>query len=336
MEVADLNFQYPSELIATEPRRPSRVLLSHPGFSPEEISIAKLLSQIPAGDVLVVNDTKVIPTRVWSKAGDEVLFIRDLFDEARGEEWEVLFKARDYKLGQRIEFPGDLEAELTQKSLPQRLKVHGSIDHAYFEKFGEPALPPYIQVARDERHSRKEDLGWYQTKWAEHAGSIAAPTASLHFSKKDLADLEARGVKVCKLTLHVGPGTFLPIKVQTLTEHHMHSELVNIPRETLNAIQNRQVWALGTTATRALESWAAGQLEETEFGFSGPTNLFIHRPEQFKVVNHLLTNFHQPQSTLLALVMAFAGIERVKTAYEFAVKNQFRLFSYGDLSVWTK
>lgn len=295
--------------------------------------MASLLEKIPAGDVLVINDTKVLPVRVWSMKGDEVLFVRP----HQAGEWEVLFLARDYKLNDELEFPGGHRARLTAKGLPQRLTFERELSQNFFLEFGEPALPPYIQAARGDRHARREDREWYQTKWAEHPGSSAAPTASLHFSLDDLATLRQKGVILAPLTLHVGLGTFLPIKSAELSAHAMHSEDILIPRDTMAAVENaRHVWALGTTVTRALEAQAKGHLQETEAGFVGDTRLFISPGFEFQVVDRLLTNFHQPRSTLLALVMAFAGESRVRESYVWAMERRFRLFSYGDLSAWSR
>ena len=333
MKTAELDFFYPPELVATEPLRPSRVLFSQGEASPIEISVVSLLEKIPAGDVLVINDTKVLPVRVWSLKGDEVLFTRRLSDC----EWEVLFLARDYKINDVLEFSGGWSARLTAKGLPQKLTFDRELSSGFFTEFGEPALPPYIQAARGRRHAQLEDRKWYQTAWAKTPGSSAAPTASLHFSKEDLETLRARGVSVAPITLHVGLGTFLPVKSENLNEHAMHAEEVFIPKGSIEKVNRaKNVWALGTTCARALEAQALGHLREVEEGFHGETKLFIMPGFQFQVVDRLLTNFHQPRSTLLALVMAFAGRSRVCQNYEWAIQNRFRLFSYGDLSAWMR
>lgn len=333
MLTSELDFSYPPELVATEPLRPSRVLFSEVSSAPQEISISALLEKVSPGDVLVINDSKVLPVRVWSLKGDEVLFVRRQNDF----EWEVLFLARDYKLNDVLEFPGGWSAQLIAKGLPQKLKFNREISQPFFSEFGEPALPPYIQAARGDRHARAEDRQWYQTQWAEQPGSSAAPTASLHFSNDDLNRLRARGVDVAQVTLHVGLGTFLPIKTENLKEHAMHGEEVFIPHATMESVKKaNHVWALGTTCMRSLEAQALGHLQETEQGFHGETKLFITPGFEFKTVDRLLTNFHQPRSTLLALVMAFAGESRVREAYQWAVENRFRLFSYGDLSAWMR
>lgn len=340
MLLSDLDYSYPPELIALKPSTESRVMLSKNG-QVSEISKAQTLELMVPGDLLVINNTKVIPARVFAKNELEILFIR----AKEPNIWEVLFPARETKIGDAIDLPGDLKIELIQKGLPQKVKLSREIDATYFEQHGELALPPYIQQQRASRHNQAEDSQWYQTAWASQIGSTAAPTASLHFRNEDLAQLRAKGVEVCELTLHVGPGTFLPVKVEKLNEHQMHEEWVSIPEETLKKIRltkarGQKVWALGTTVTRALESWSNSLLQENAsekgLGVSGMSRLFIYPPYEFKVVDALLTNFHQPRSTLIALVGAFAGLDQVKAAYQWAIERRFRLFSYGDLSVWIK
>lgn len=336
MKLSDLKFNYPENLVATAPQAEHRVMFVFPNQEPVELSKRELLDQIPTGDLVVINDTKVEKRRVFS-GSTEILFVEDLGEN----QWMVLFPARGFKLNQQITLPGGVTATLVKKGLPQKLELSKSIDSSYFENFGEPALPPYIQKARGERHSKKEDQTWYQTAWAEKWGSVAAPTASLHFDKEDFEFLKNKGVKVVSITLHVGLGTFLPVKTENLDEHQMHSEKVMIPINTLQSIHaakqsGQKVWALGTTVCRALESQALNLLTQTPEGFIGETRLFIRPGFEFKYVDRLMTNFHQPESTLLALVAGFAGLERVKSCYQWAFNQGFRLFSYGDLSVWSK
>jgi S-adenosylmethionine:tRNA ribosyltransferase-isomerase len=339
MKITDLDFAYPERLVGTKPQNPTRVMdvnLS-PGQGPKEITLQQLLEQIPAGDVLVINNTKVLKRRIF--AGElEILFL----SQKSEREWEVLFPSRKLKIGEIIALPGDLTMTLRQKGRPQVVELSAVVDESYFAEHGELPLPPYIQKARDQRHTVANDETWYQTAWAEKPGSFAAPTASLHFDDKALGRLKERGVKVLELTLHVGLGTFLPVTADDLDQHDMHEEYAEISADVWSEIQRaksagRRVWALGTTATRALESAAGGWLApRQEGGFSGFTKILIQPPYQFKIVDCLLTNFHQPQSTLLALVAAFAGLEKVKACYLWAIERDFRLFSYGDLSVWQK
>lgn len=329
MQLSDLDFDYPPELVATEPRRPSRIAFFGP--EPEEMDMPSLLERFQAGDILVLNESEVIPARVFSREGAEILFL-----ESEGEEWQVLFPSRDYKVGDSLELPDDVTLTLVAKGLPQKVRPSRPLTHEYFAQHGDVALPPYIQEARGERRNRSEDRKWYQTAWAREPGSVAAPTASLHFSQSDLEKLEAKGVSIHKLTLHVGAGTFLPIRTQNLDEHVMHAERVRIPEATREALVKRKgrVWALGTTVTRALEAYARGEFDANG---EGSTRLFIRPGFDFQIVDVLMTNFHQPRSTLLSLVAAFAGdLERVKRGYAWAIERKFRLFSYGDLSVWTK
>jgi len=337
MQLSLLDYTYPEHLVAQKPERPSRQLcVDSDGV--REISRSQLLELFSPGDVLVLNQTRVEKRRLFAE-NREILFLRP---DAEGLTWEVLFQSRDLKVGQSLNLPGDIQMTLEQKGRPQKVRLSRALSEEDFAKHGELPLPPYIQKARGERHARAEDASWYQTAWAVDPGSLACPTASLHFSSDDLAQIEARGVQICKLTLHVGLGTFLPVVVEDLKDHEMHVEEVRIPRATWESVQNahregKKVWALGTTVTRALESAALGLLPcEGSGDFSGPTQLLIQPGFEFQIVDRLLTNFHQPRSTLLALVAAFAGLARVREAYQIAIEMQFRLFSYGDLSIWTR
>ena len=337
MQLSDLDYLYPPTAVATEPTRPTRVAFHDGTGEPREMNLAALIDQFAAGDLLVINDTRVRPARIFTEDNLEILFLRQL-DE---HQWEVLFPSRGLDVGAKLALPGGVTAHLAAKGLPQRLSIEPALSPEYFDRHGEVALPPYIQAARGERRGRAGDLDWYQTAWAEKLGSVAAPTASLHFSNDDLATLTKRGVDVRRITLHVGAGTFLPVRTENLTEHRMHGEFVEVPREVAAAVRatrgrGGRVWALGTTVTRALESVANGLLEETERGFVGETKLFIHPPYAYRSVDALLTNFHQPRSTLLALVAAFAGLSEVKRTYAWAIARGFKLFSYGDLSAWIK
>jgi S-adenosylmethionine:tRNA ribosyltransferase-isomerase len=337
MKLSDLDFEYSEHLVATSPQRPSRVLLVGTDKM-EELPFAKVFELFQRGDLLVINDTKVEPRRVFGKtsAGDdvEVLFVEKESDDI----WQVLLPTRLLRKDPKFELPDGVSAELVTGGRPQLLKVSRSLDAGYFFKNGEMPLPPYIQKARDQRHTQDGDRNWYQTEWAKESGSSAAPTASLHFSLKDLEKFRSNGVQVSTLTLHVGLGTYLPVTVDDLNHHTMHEESVFIPKSLIQELRpGRNVWALGTTVARALESYALGMLSQDKEGnFSGTTKLLIQEGFEWKVVNRLLTNFHQPQSTLLALVCGFAGKKRVLEAYKYAIEKGFRLFSYGDLSIWIK
>ncbi len=342
MKTLDFDYQFPEQLIATEPQRTFRALMQLLGdrsSEPYEENKPQLLNHLKAGDVLVINDTKVERRRVTTEKGLEILFLAAL--DATHKSWQVLCPARELKDGEKIALPGGVTAELKARGLPQSLEVDQPINEQYFTQYGELALPPYIQKARGERKNRAEEDQWYQTAWARYSGSQAAPTASLHFTKDDMIYLTRRGVIVAPLTLHVGMGTFLPVKTENLEDHQMHSEFVHIPSTTIEQFiaakrSGQKVWAMGTTVARALESWALGQIPETFGGCSGETKLFIKPGHRFEVVDTLLTNFHQPKSTLLALVCAFAGRETVMKAYQWAIMKRFKLFSYGHLTAWVK
>lgn len=341
MQRSDLEFTYPEELVALEPVRAFRALLCQNSKPFTELKTkADLFNLFLPGDLLLINSTQVVPRRVFTLT-HEILFL----EEKGPLLWEVLFQAKDLALGAQVDLPGGRRMILEKKGLPQLVRLTEPLADDYFFTFGQPALPPYIQRLRKERQARPEDHKWYQTEWAEKPGSVAAPTASLHFSAQDLELLAGRGVEVLPLTLHVGAGTFLPIKSEKLADHQMHAEWVHVPLTTAAALKRAQqnksrtnrIWALGTTATRAAEAWASGALTENAHGdYQGHTNLFIQPGYEFQMVQGLLTNFHQPGSTLLALVAAFAGLKRVREAYEYAISQRFALFSYGDLSVWTK
>ncbi len=337
MKVTDLYFDFPEKLIAQFPVRPSRVMLVDEVGGVEELSFKILLECFLPGDVLVINNTQVLKRRVFS--GDlEILFLRqiDSFD------WEVLFPSKKIKIGSILELPGGVVLTLIEKGRPQRVRLSCEVDETYFQKVAELPLPPYIQKARSDRHTILADENWYQTAWASCPGSFAAPTASLHFSLEDMDYLKKKGVHVCEITLHVGLGTFLPVTATDLDDHKMHEEFVEISSEVWTQIQvskraGSKIWALGTTTSRSLESAACGLLNGScESGYCGFTKLLIQPGFEFKVVDRLLTNFHQPQSTLLALVAAFTSLDSVKSCYKWAIARDFRLFSYGDLTCWIK
>lgn len=333
MRTSDLEYSYPEELVAQSPSAAHRTLYipaaAHEPF--RELHHYEIIELFRPGDALVINQTQVENRRLFAgKNGDlEVLFARSLSEL----EWEVLFPARDLKVGDQVSMPEGYSFTLVAKGLPQKIRLSKKLPSDYFQRHAELALPPYIQKARQERHASPNDQNWYQTAWAKYPGSSAAPTASLHFGLSDLEALTARQVHVLPLTLHVGLGTFLPIKVQNLDQHQMHEEEFAIPAETVERLrkvksQGGRIWALGTTVVRALETFAIAH------GGVRQTSIFIRPGHKFQMVDRLLTNFHQPQSTLLALVMAFASTDRVRAAYQFAIENKFRLFSYGDLSIW--
>lgn len=343
MKTSDFNYSYDPSQVAVEPSDDFRTMLSTADGC-QELQKEEIFELFNSGDVLVLNDSKVVKRRVFSEEGFEILFLKDLgvCPDQEGFLWEVLFPASRLKKNQSLTLPDGVSFKLYKKGLPQTVLVSKQLDAFYFEAHGEMALPPYIQKARDERHNSKEDDRWYQTAWAKESGSCAAPTASLHFTQEDLDQLKEKGVEVCYVTLHVGLGTFLPVKSESLLEHKMHHEEVFIDAQTVATIngakaKGQRVFGLGTTVTRTLEAWKKDHFQQNQDGsLQGATDLFIYPGFDFQVVDVLMTNFHQPESTLLALVSGFAGYERVMEHYKWAVQNKFRLFSYGDFSIWMK
>lgn len=330
LKLNELKYDYPEDLIATEPSRPSRVMWVE-NNQPREMTVPELLEKIPAADVLVINNTRVLKRRLFSLNETEILFL----DQINENSWKVLFPSKKLKVGDIVDLPRGFKMKLLEKGRPQVVEVIPSITEKDFAEMAELPLPPYIQKAREARHNVTADESWYQTAWAEKPGSMAAPTASLHFSQKDIQSLKDRGVKVVELTLHVGLGTFLPVTVEDLNEHVMHSEKYEISKENWQQITDakknaRKIWTLGTTTTRVVESIArTGEL-------FGETDILLQVGSEFKIVDRLLTNFHQPESTLLALVAGYSDLETVKRCYAWAIERRFKLFSYGDLSVWNK
>lgn len=328
-------YDFPESLIAQTPVYPPRVLKKLPHQSAQEISFDELFNVFQPNDLLVINTTKVLPRRVFFENFD-ILFL-----ETQNEmEWSVLFAAKKFKVGEIIKLPGGAQLTLKAKGRPQIVVANKPLNADYFEQYGHFALPPYIQSARGVATPMDQDKLWYQTSWAEKPGSLAAPTASLHFKPNDIEKIKSK-IPIAEVTLHVGLGTFLPITSENLSEHQMHNEYVEIEKSTIEQInkckQNGgRVWTLGTTSLRSLEAFARGHLQEYDNHFAGQTDLFLKPGDEFKIVSGLLTNFHQPGSTLIALVSAFASLKDVKETYSFAIENKFRFFSYGDLSVWTR
>ncbi len=336
MKLSELDYEYPEKLVGTEPNYPPRVILvERQQRRASEISFSALVDLIPSNAVMVINNTQVLRRRIF--ANDlEILFLKKI----NQTEWEVLFPSKKFAVGSVIDLPGSIQLKLKIKGRPQVVELNCEINEEYFQKYGELPLPPYIQKARDERHTRDVDDSWYQTRWAKVAGSFAAPTASLHFQTTDLKKLKQKGIQIVELTLHVGLGTFLPVQVEDLSNHIMHAEMIEIPAHTWQIVQQAKtkgqpIWSLGTTVTRALESAALGMLKtESNGNLVGESKLLIQPGFKYQIIDVLMTNFHQPQSTLLALVAAFADLDLVKESYQWAMQKQFRLFSYGDFSIW--
>jgi len=333
VDVDELDYELPEELIAQAPlpeRDASRLLLVDEGVAHHHVR--ELPALLPPA-LIVVNDTRVLPARLLGKKPSggkaELLLVERLRSEAGAEVWRALGKAsKGLRAGHAVLLDG-LRAEVLRRDEGGTLEVRLEAPDvgAAIERLGAMPLPPYI--AREVEPSDRER---YQTVFAEEPGAVAAPTAGLHFSERLLAELDAAGHRLSRVTLHVGPGTFRPIKSSSLEEHPMHEERYEVPETTAAAIdearrEGRPVLAVGTTVTRTLEAAADG--DRVRVG-PGRTRLFIRPPYAPKVVDHLLTNFHLPRSTLLALVMALAGVSETRAAYAEAVRARYRFFSYGD------
>ncbi len=338
MRVDAFDFELPKQLIAdhpAEPRDAARLLVV--GSALEDRQMLDLPRLLRRGDLLVVNDTRVIPARLLGERGAariEVTLHRDLGDG----NWRAFAKgAKRLKPGDHLVFGADFAAEVTAKhsegDIGLRFAVTGERFRAALARFGSMPLPPYIKRAGGGDARDRQD---YQTIFAVHEGAIAAPTAGLHFTPRLLAALDAAGIERATVTLHVGAGTFLPVKAEDTRDHKMHSEWGFIAAETaerINAARARggRIVPIGTTSLRLLESAAAadGRLRP----FAGETSLFITPDYRFRAIDLLLTNFHLPRSTLFMLVAAFAGLERMKRAYAHAIAAQYRFFSYGDATL---
>jgi S-adenosylmethionine:tRNA ribosyltransferase-isomerase len=341
--IEDLDYRLPTELIAQHPlpeRDVSRLLVvDRRAGTFRDATFRTLPELLTTGDVLVVNDTRVVPAKFSARrsTGGRVsgLFLR----EAGDRRWEVLLtRTGRLRCGERLRLEsrwGDDALELMSHQGGGRWTARLCSDEstsAVLERAGRTPLPPYIRREDEDLSVDAEDRERYQTVFAERCGAVAAPTASLHFTEEVLGRLEAAGVSRASLTLHVGPGTFAPITGGSLNDHPMHEEWYEIAGDSAAAIEGcrsrgGRVVAAGTTTVRALETCAReGRLRPA----SGWTDLFIKPPFDFRMVDVLLTNFHLPRSTLLALVMAFAGVELTRAAYAHATKREYRFYSYGD------
>lgn len=340
MQLTDFDFLLPDELIAQVPaaqRDASRLLcLDRPSATVESREFADILEYFQPGDVLVVNDTRVIPARLLGhkQTGGkvEIFLVRQYSKEAQAEEWLCLTKSsKPLRIGTVVNFTPDFSAEVMEEmEAPyRRVRFHCSGDFMQkVEEVGHLPLPPYIK--REDSHA---DHSRYQTVFAREKGAVAAPTAGLHFTEQILQQLTYSGVEILSLTLHVGLGTFLPVRVDDIRQHKMHAELFSIPDVTANRVnltrkEGRRVFALGTTSARALET--AATADGLLLAGSGDSEIFIYPGYRFKIVDALITNFHLPKSTLLMLVSAFAGRDFILSAYQRAVEERFRFFSYGD------
>lgn len=337
MNTADFDFHLPEELIAQTPlekRDASRLLIvNHETGQMEDTHFDAIIDQLNPGDALVMNDTRVLPARLHGEKPEtgghvELLLLKNI----AGDDWEVLAKpAKRLKVGAAISF-GD--GRLTATVL-EELEHGGRIVRFHYqgiflevlESLGEMPLPPYI-------HEKLKDRERYQTVYAKENGSAAAPTAGLHFTKELLAQIEAKGVQLVYLTLHVGLGTFRPVSVDNVDEHEMHSEFYTLSEEAANTLRQvkangKRVIAVGTTSIRTLETIGSKFNGEIKAD-SGWTNIFIKPGYDWKIVDAFSTNFHLPKSTLVMLVSAFAGRELVLSAYQHAIDEKYRFFSFGD------
>lgn len=335
MKTSDFFYNLPENLIAQtplEPRDSSRLMVLH---KDSDVIVHKhfydIIDYLEEGDCLIVNDSRVIPARIYGVKDDtgakiEFLLLRQI----DGNRWETLVKpGRKAKVGARFTFgDGLLKAEVLEVTDDGNRIVDLSCEdniYATLDKIGQMPLPPYIT-------EKLEDQERYQTVYSNELGSAAAPTAGLHFTNELLERIKAKGVKIGHVTLHVGLGTFRPVKVDDVTKHKMHSEHYELPQETVDLIKatkaaGKRVIAVGTTSCRTLESVAAmGEIKACD----GFTDIFIYPGFEFKVLDGLITNFHLPESTLIMLVSAFYGYDKTMKAYDTAVKEQYRFFSFGD------
>ncbi len=340
MKVADFDYDLPQEMIAQEPIEPrhhSRLMVVN--INDNEILHQRfddLIKYLNPNDVLVINESRVIPARlrgkrVGTQARIELLLLRPLTEN----KWEVLVKpGRKAKVGTRLDFGPELEAIVLDETGFGGRVVEFSFKGNFYEilaLLGETPLPPYITTKLEEKER-------YQTVYAKEEGSVAAPTAGLHFTTQLMERIKTLGVKIAPIVLHVGLATFRPVKVETVEDHKMHSEFYSLSRTSAHVINEckktgGRVIAVGTTVVRVLETLA--QFNRVEAG-SGWTNIFIYPGFEFKLVDGLITNFHLPKSSLLMLVAAFAGHDLTKQAYQTAVDNNYRFFSFGDAMLLQK
>ena len=344
MKLSNFDFDLPKDLLAEYPaehRDESRLMVVHRDSGKIEHKMFKdLIDYFDEGDVMVLNNTKVFPARLFGNkektgARIEVFLLRELNQEQRL--WDVLVDpARKIRIGNKLYFGDDdsLVAEVIDNTTSRGRTLRFLYDGSYMEfrkklrELGETPLPKYIR-----REVEPEDEERYQTIYAKHEGAVAAPTAGLHFSKHLLKRLEIKGIDFAELTLHIGLGTFNPVEVEDLSKHKMDSEEVVISQEAVDRVNNaklqkRKVCSVGTTVMRALESSVSS--EGLLNPYEGWTNKFIFPPYDFSIADAMVTNFHLPKSTLLMMISAFAAHDLITEAYELAVKEKYRFYSYGD------
>ena len=344
MKLSNFNFNLPPELLAEHPaenRDESRLMVIHRSTNTIEHKLFKdIINYFGDGDVMILNNTKVFPARMYGNkektgARIEVFLLRELNAEQRL--WDVLVDpARKIRIGNKLYFGDDdsLVAEVIDNTTSRGRTLRFLFDGSYTEfrqklkDLGETPIPKYIT-----RPVEEEDEERYQTIYAKHEGAVAAPTAGLHFSKHLLKRLEIKGVNFAELTLHVGLGTFNPVEVEDLSKHKMDSEELIISQEACDTVnkaiaEKKKVCCIGTTSMRGIESSVSS--ERTLNPYVGWTNKFIFPPYDFSIANCMVTNFHTPKSTLLMMISAFCGHDLMKKAYEEAVKEKYRFYSYGD------
>lgn len=335
MNLSDFDYNLPEELIAQTPlnkRDQSKLLVLDKNNG--DIKHAKfydILDMLHIGDVLVLNDTKVIPARLIGRKEEtgaviELLLLKELGNDS----WECLARpAKRLKVGTIVSFSDELKAEVIQKldeGLVHVKLIYQGILMEILDRLGEMPLPPYI-------HEKLNDKERYQTVYAKNVGSAAAPTAGLHFTEELLEALKNKGIEILFVTLHVGLGTFRPVEVENVLEHTMHSEYYQMSKDVADKLnkakmEKRKIYAVGTTSTRVLET--ISHKYESFQECSGNTDIFIYPGFQFKAIDGLITNFHLPKSTLLMLVSALASRGKILAAYQEAIKNNYRFFSFGD------
>ena len=336
MKTDDFDYYLPEELIAQVPlenREESRLLVLN-GYTgeKEDKKFYDIVDYLKEGDVLVLNDTKVLPARmigIKEKTGAviEVLLLKNI----NGDNWQCLVKpAKRVSIGTVVSFgDGTLKARCTgvgEEGIREFEFIYDGIFYEIIDKLGTMPLPPYIKT-------KLEDQSRYQTVYAKNVGSAAAPTAGLHFTKELLKKIEDKGVTICNVTLHVGLGTFRPVNVEDVTKHKMHSEFYSMTKEVADILtkakkDNKNIIAVGTTTTRTLETIMSKYKEFKEC--SGWTDIFIYPGYEFKAIDSLITNFHLPKSTLIMLVSALCDKNMILDTYKYAVDNKYRFFSFGD------
>jgi S-adenosylmethionine:tRNA ribosyltransferase-isomerase len=323
MLVSEFDYELPAELIAQHPpreRRGSRLLHLRADGAIEDLAFADLPRLVDGRDALVLNDTRVIKARLAGRkasGGRIELFVERIV--APREALALIRASHPPAAGSALLVGGAIGVTVVSREQDLYRVAFAEEVEGVLERFGAVPLPPYISHNPDAGDAER-----YQTVYARAPGAVAAPTAGLHFDNALLAAIEARGAALARLTLHVGAGTFQPVRSDTVEAHRMHRERYSIPLQTMKSLEERRVLAVGTTSLRALESAArSGELE-------GETDLFIYPGFEFRVVGRLLTNFHLPKSTLLMLVSAFAGKDRILEAYHHAIALRYRFFSYGD------